>query len=172
MARPVLDRVGTQYTRLRVLLPVGVDAYRYMQWLCVCSCGNFTVVSGRHLTSGATRSCGCLQQEAVRRTGKDNTTHTHSRRGQTTAEYRAWCHMWSRCTNPNVERYPNYGGRGIRVCKRWKRFENFYADVGPRPSERYSIDRIENDGNYEPGNVRWATRSEQRRNRRDACLSV
>jgi hypothetical protein len=176
MARPLLDRTGTRYSRLVCILPVGTDVHRLTLWLCLCDCGNHTIVSGRHLTSGDSRSCGCMQREAAFTTGKANTTHGHSRRGKITAEYRAWFHMWARCTNPNVERYPHYGQRGIRVCRRWKRFEKFYADVGPRPSAQHSLDRINNDGHYEPGNVRWATRSEQRRNRpysrKKTCQSV
>ena len=82
-----------------------------------------------------------------------------------TPEYRAWANMWQRCTNPKAAGYENYGGRGIRVCERWRLFENFLADVGPRP-EGLTLDRINNDGNYEPGNCRWATRSEQQFKRR------
>lgn len=84
---------------------------------------------------------------------------THSR------EYRVWWDMKQRCTNPNNSRFYKYGGRGISVCERWSRFENFYADMGPRPSPKHSIDRIDNDGNYEPGNCHWATRSEQQHNK-------
>jgi hypothetical protein len=79
-----------------------------------------------------------------------------------TAEYRIWNGMKSRCLNPNRKDYPRYGGRGVTVCERWLRFENFYADMGPRPSPKHSIDRIDNDGNYEPGNCKWATLAEQR----------
>src|SRR6476659_2464041 len=81
-----------------------------------------------------------------------------------TPEYRIWCGMLARCRNPRIERYPLYGGRGISVCEKWHRFSAFFADMGPRPSPRHSIDRIDNDGNYEPGNCRWATPIEQRRN--------
>jgi hypothetical protein len=82
-----------------------------------------------------------------------------------TPEYRAWSSMWQRCTNPKNARYNRYGARGIIICERWEKFENFLADVGSRPSDDHSIDRIDNEGNYEPSNVRWATRSEQQLNK-------
>jgi len=82
-----------------------------------------------------------------------------------TPEYRAWASMVQRCTNPNNARYDRYGGRGISICVRWNKFENFLADMGPRPTKGHSVDRKDNEGNYEPGNCRWATRSEQQNNK-------
>lgn len=125
--------------------------------VCICDCGQRVVVSRDHLRSGHTKSCGCSLKEFV---GAAKTTHGKSK----TAEYFVWSNMVQRCTNPKKERYPRYGGRGIKVCERWNVFVNFIADMGPRPSLQHSIDRIDNDGNYEPGNCRWATRKQQQSN--------
>ena len=119
-----------------------------------CKCGNRKVIRIYDLTSGRTKSCGCLKKETVTKHGLSKT--------QT---YRSWINMKSRCTNPNKTRYSDYGGRGISVCKRWMKFENFYEDIGKRPSNT-SLERTDNNGNYEPGNCRWATPTEQQRNKR------
>jgi hypothetical protein len=113
------------------------------------------------LGSGGTKSCGCSK---VDRLATHRMTHTR--------EYRAWAGMIQRCTNPKNARWADWGGRGISVCDRWHSFENFYADMGPRPSPDHSLDRYpNNDGNYEPGNVRWATRTEQQLNKRPTDAS-
>lgn len=93
--------------------------------------------------------------------------HGHSRGGKCTSEYNAWRSMWKRCTDRNNPSYRRYGGRGICVCKRWEMFEEFFADVGVKPSQEHSLDRKDNDGDYEPGNTRWATVSEQQSNKRN-----
>ena len=98
--------------------------------------------------------------------GGGNVKHRASSRPNRTREYETWVSMRDRCRNPNNKRYENYGGRGIRICKRWDDFANFLADMGERPSPQHSLDRINNDGSYRPSNCRWATRSQQRRNRR------
>jgi hypothetical protein len=133
------------------------------RWLCLCDCGNEKVIRSQPLRLGLTRSCGCLQRETSRAQGKKNATHGMKR----TPEWRAWSSMKKRCENPKVPGYKDYGGRGITFHESWKSFEQFYADVGPRPSPSHSLDREDNNGNYEPGNVRWATGFEQGQNKRN-----
>lgn len=123
-----------------------------------CVCGKVRVVHLRHLESGASQSCGCQHLTTE--------THGHTIGGQS-PEYTAWLNMNSRCSNPYSDSYPNYGGRGITVCAEWEdSFQAFYSYLGPRPSPKHSLDRIDNNGPYAPGNVRWATEDEQRRNKR------
>ena len=139
------------------------DGSTYITWVCLCSCGKFTEARTRSLTSGATQSCGCLQKET---TTKRSTIHGKSKRGLVTKTYMVWASMIRRCNNPNAEYYRYYGGRGIKVCPRWHKFENFYADVGDIP-RGMSLDRKDNDGDYEPGNWRFATWKEQNNNSRN-----
>jgi len=136
-------------------------------YLCQCSCGNEAVVRLSSLLIGDTNSCGCLGSElSAERNRLRNTTHGMS----DTREYTIWASMVDRCTNEKCRSYGDYGGRGIKVCDRWRNsFENFYTDMGDKPTGM-SLDRIDNDGDYTPGNCRWATAKEQSRNKRNNRL--
>ncbi len=133
-------------------------------WQCVCCCGEVVKTEHYSLLGGKSRSCGCLQREkvAAHRRGRG---HGESLHAGNTAEYRIWCGMIQRCCNPSDRAFKDYGGRGIGVSQEWRNsYECFLANVGRRPSPLHSLDRKNNDGNYEAGNVRWATKTEQSRN--------
>lgn len=133
------------------------------EWVCLCACGTSVVVKGHKLLSGNNKSCGCLKRsvlgDSTRTHGKANSRVT----GYSNRVYGVWQAMRDRCSNPNRKDYYRYGGRGITVCKRWEKFENFLKDIG-EPSLGLTLDRINNDGDYKPSNCRWATRKEQSHN--------
>jgi hypothetical protein len=169
MARPIerIIRNGDRFGRLTVMRKAG-PLRGLRRYRCECDCGRQTTVLAKRLYTGDTRSCGCLHRElAEERLPEAQVAHGHARKASWSGTYGSWRAMIGRCTYQSNAGYENYGGRGIAVCDRWREsFEAFLTDMGERPGPHYELDRVDSDGDYEPGNVRWATRSENQRNKR------
>ena len=154
---------GQKFGRLTILRRLGIlQCYGREQEcvMCRCDCGNERVLPESYVKSGHTRSCGCAHGQRLK---ADDGRVSHDLCG--TRIHSIWSKMKGRCYCVTDAKYPRYGGRGIKICERWQKLENFYADMGDPPSGEYSIDRIDNDGNYEPENCRWATTTQQQRNK-------
>jgi len=161
VSKKLKDISGQRYGRLVALSISHRKGYR-TYWLCQCDCGNTTNVYLGKLTTGSTKSCGCLKIEV-----QQNGSITHGMAG--TKVYNTWARMKARCYDKNNPKYNEWGGRGVTICDEWLHdFETFYEYVGNEPSKSHQIDRINNNKNYEPGNVHWVTGTENARNKRNS----
>ena len=151
--------IGDKNNMLTLIDDKATHGRKYVERLFRCDCGNEKILRLAHVLLGHNKSCGCLRGSAnIKKYGKPLNE---------VKEFRIWVAMKTRCYNPKANRYYIYGGRGIKICDRWlESFHNFYDDMGPRPSDKHSIDRIDTNGDYEPGNCRWVTADVQNKNKR------
>jgi hypothetical protein len=156
------DLTGKKFGMLQVIERSDGTFVGSVGWKCLCACGTETVVRGNNLYNNTTKSCGCLRRKYL---SESRTIHGLTN----TPTYKSWSSMRTRCNNSNYAESHSYKGRGIKICDRWDKFENFLQDMGERPNET-SLDRIDVNGNYEPSNCRWATKKEQAQNKRKTKL--